>query len=121
MDSHGLREAGAARSYLEVYSLKSKLLAWGVGMTMMLAGFLDDNSCLLWCVRGLHLVVRVVVCVHATLFSMTVGKGCLYRFLAGFPLINHPTLFSIINENSKSFASFQKKNWIFMEHNLTLT
>jgi hypothetical protein len=31
-----------------------------------------------------------------------------FQFLAGFPLINRPTLFCLINENGKSFALFQK-------------
>jgi hypothetical protein len=33
----------------------------------------------------------------------------LYRFSASFPQINCPTLFCSINENGKSFASFQNK------------
>jgi hypothetical protein len=37
------------------------------------------------------------------------ASSLLYRFQPGFPLINRATLFFLINENGKSFASFQKK------------
>jgi hypothetical protein len=38
---------------------------------------------------------------------------------AGFPLINQPILFSLINKNSKSFTFFQKiyENDIFLRDN----
>jgi hypothetical protein len=55
-------------------------------MTMMLAGFLDDDSRLLWCVRGLRLVSRVAVCAHTMLFSMMVGKGVFVPVFGRFPV-----------------------------------
>jgi hypothetical protein len=86
MDSHGLREDGAVRSSLEVNSVKSESLVQRLGMTMMLAGFLENDSCLLWCVRGLRLVARVAVCAHTTLFFMTVGKGVFVPVFGRFPI-----------------------------------
>jgi hypothetical protein len=53
MDQCGLHYAGAVRSSLVVPSVKSESLAQGVVMTLTLvASFLDDDSRLLWCVRG---------------------------------------------------------------------
>jgi hypothetical protein len=66
--------------------VKSESLAPGVRMTMMLAGFLDDDSHLLWCVSGLRLVARVVVCALAMLFPMKVGKGVFVPVFGRFPV-----------------------------------
>jgi hypothetical protein len=44
---------------------------------------------------------------------MMVGEGVFYWFLAGFPLINRPTLFFLIHENGKSFALFKKNFGIY--------
>jgi hypothetical protein len=60
------------------------------------------------CVCGLCLIARVVVCALATVVLHDSCRGCLYRVLAGFPLIKGPTLFSLTNENDKSCAWFQK-------------
>jgi hypothetical protein len=65
---------------------------------------LDDDACLLRCVCGLCVVARVAVCALATVVLYDGRRGCLYRFLAGFSLIKRRTLFSLINENGKSFA-----------------
>jgi hypothetical protein len=86
MDQHGLREAGVARSSLEVSLVKSESLARGVVMTMTLASLLVDGSCLLRCVRGLRLVARVVVCVLATSCSMTVGEEMFVPVFGRFPV-----------------------------------
>jgi hypothetical protein len=78
-------------------------------MTMTPANNLDDDACLQRCVCGLCLVARVVVCALATVVLHDGRRECLYQFLASFPLIKRPTLFSLINENGKSFTWFQKK------------
>jgi hypothetical protein len=51
----------------------------------------------------------VAVCAFAAVVFHDGRRGCLYRFLVGFPLINRPTLFFLIVENGKSFALFKKK------------
>jgi hypothetical protein len=78
-------------------------------MTMTLADNLDVDTRLQWCVCSLRLVARVARCVLAMVVFHDGRRGYLYRFLAVFPIINWPYLFSLINKNSKSFASFQKK------------
>jgi hypothetical protein len=88
--------------------VKSESLARGV-MTITSADNLDDDACLQWCVYDLCFVARVAVCALAMVMYHDGRRGCLYRFLAGFPLIKRPTLFSLINKNGKSFAWFQKK------------
>jgi hypothetical protein len=50
MDQHGLHEAAAMWSSLEVSSVKSESLAQGVLMAMTLVSFLDNDSRLLRCV-----------------------------------------------------------------------
>jgi hypothetical protein len=96
--------------------VKSESLAHGGVMTMTPADNLDDDACLQWCVCGLCLVARVVVCVLAMVVFYDGRRGCLYRFLADFPLIKRPTLFSLINENGKYFACFQKKKLCWFHH-----
>jgi hypothetical protein len=86
--------------------VKSESLARGGVMMMTSASNLDDDACLQWCVCGLCLVARVAVCALAMVVFHDGRRGRLYRFLAGFPLIKRPTLFSLINENGKSFALF---------------
>jgi hypothetical protein len=61
------------------------------------------------CACGARLVARVAVCAFAVVVFYDGRRGCLYRFSVGFPLINRPTLFFLIDENDKSFALFQKK------------
>jgi hypothetical protein len=82
-------------------------------MTMTLAGNLDVNARLQWYVCSLCLVARVARCALATVVFHDGRRGGLYRFLdrflAGFLIIKRPTLFSLINENGKSFASFKIK------------
>jgi hypothetical protein len=85
MDQHGLREATAARSSLEVSLVKSESLARGVVMTMTLASLLDDESRLLRCVHGWRLVARVALCVLATSCSMTVGEEVFVPVFGRFP------------------------------------
>ena len=49
-----------------VSSMKSELMALGGVMTITLVGKLDDDSHLQWCVYGLRVLDRVVVCALAT-------------------------------------------------------
>jgi hypothetical protein len=77
-------------------------------MTMTLADNLDVDARLQWCVFAFgSWVARYAL---AMVVFHDGRRGCLYRFLADFPIFKRPTLFSLINEHSKSFASFQKKN-----------
>jgi hypothetical protein len=92
--------------------VKSESLARGGVMTMTLADNLDDDARLQRCVCSLCLVARVAVCALAMVVLHDGRRGYLYRFLADFLLIKWPTLFSLINENGKSFALFQKKLWV---------
>jgi hypothetical protein len=78
-------------------------------MTMTPTDNLDEESHLQWCVCGLCLVAWVIVCPLRRSCSMTVVS---YRFLVGFPLIKRSTLFFLINEDGKSFASFQKNHTV---------
>jgi hypothetical protein len=89
--------------------VKSESLARGGAMTMTLADNLDDDARLQWCVCSLRSVARVARCALAMVVFHNGRRGCLYQFLAVFPIIKWPTLFFLINENGKSFASFQKK------------
>jgi hypothetical protein len=74
-------------------------------MTMTSGDNLNDDACLQRCVCGLCLVARVTVRALAMVVLHDNREGCLYRLLAGFPLIKWPTLFSLINENDKSRVS----------------
>ena len=89
-------------------SAKSESLALRAVMTMMLVGNLDEDPRLQRCVCSLPLVARVAVCALAMVVFHDGRRGCLYRFLAGFPLINRQTLFCLINENGKSVVLFKK-------------
>jgi hypothetical protein len=82
-------------------------------MTMTPADNLGDDARLQWCVCGLCLVAKVAVCALAAVVLHHGYQGCLYRFLAGFPLIKRPTPFSLINENGKSFVWFLKNFLIY--------
>jgi hypothetical protein len=92
--------------------VKSESLAHGGVMTMTPANNLDDDACLQWCVCGLCLVARVVVCVLTMVVFYDGRRGCLYQFLTGFPLIKRPTLFSLINEKWQIFCLVSKKNFV---------
>jgi hypothetical protein len=65
-------------------------------MTMTPVGWLATSATTLvvCCAR---LVARVVACALAAVVFHNGRRGCLYRFLVGFPLINRPTLFFLIN------------------------
>jgi hypothetical protein len=79
-------------------------------MTLAPVCNISEDLVLYGYVCGARLVAKVSLCALATVtFVFHNGRrGCLYRFLVGFPLINHPTLFILINENGMSFALFQK-------------
>ena len=42
------------------------------------------------------------------------SMGVLLRFSSGFPFINRATLFFLVNENDKSFASFKFFFWFML-------
>jgi hypothetical protein len=68
--------------------VKSESLALEEVMMMTPVNNLGDDPRLMWCVCGERLVARMAVCALATVVFYDGRRGCLYRFLADFPLIN---------------------------------
>jgi hypothetical protein len=96
------------RSSLVVSLVKSESLARGGVMTMTPVSNLGEDPRHMWlCVRC-SFGRQGAVCALAAVVFHDGRRGCLYRFSIGFPLINRPALFFLINKNDKSFALFKK-------------
>ena len=86
---------------------------WSLGEAGVAAGDDDDRRghprrrlSLQWCVCvQLVWVARVVVCALAMNVLHEGRQGCSFQVSVGFPLINRPTIFCLINENEKYFGS----------------
>ena len=74
-------------------------------MAMTDVGILDDDFRFNGVCVQLVWVAWVVVCALAMNVLHGGRQGCSFRVSVGFPLINRPTLFCLINENEKYFGS----------------